>query len=128
MPVTNTTKYNKTINKTKFNKTIEDGKYLARHMPVLGNVHPIKIDVTYVRYIFIWSKLTYREYVLVHGQIPNPPPPPTSNTGIILFRGMTRVRIEVFPLLYLGCAMPFGPLSKWQPSKMTKTTNAPYTV
>ena len=23
-------------------KTIRDGKYLARHMPVLGNVHPIK--------------------------------------------------------------------------------------
>ena len=26
------------------NKAIRDGKYLARHMPVLGNVHPIKIE------------------------------------------------------------------------------------
>ena len=26
------------------NKTISDGKYLARHMPVVGNVHPIKIE------------------------------------------------------------------------------------
>ena len=25
------------------NKAIRDGKYLARPMPVLGNVHPIKI-------------------------------------------------------------------------------------
>ena len=25
-------------------KAIRDGKYLARHMPVLGNVHPIKIE------------------------------------------------------------------------------------
>ena len=24
-------------------KAIRDGKYLARHMPVLGNIHPIKI-------------------------------------------------------------------------------------
>ena len=24
--------------------TIRDGEYLARHMPVLGNVHPIKIE------------------------------------------------------------------------------------
>ena len=29
---------------TCINKAIRDGKYLARHMPVLGNVHPIKID------------------------------------------------------------------------------------
>ena len=28
----------------KGNKAIRDGKYLARHMPVLGNVHPIKIE------------------------------------------------------------------------------------
>ena len=28
-----------------YNKAIRDGKYLARHMPVLGNVHPIKIDI-----------------------------------------------------------------------------------
>ena len=28
----------------KINKAIRDGKYLARHMPVLGNVHPIKIE------------------------------------------------------------------------------------
>ena len=27
-----------------YNKAIRDGKYLARHMPVLGNVHPIKIE------------------------------------------------------------------------------------
>ena len=26
------------------NKAIRDGKYLARHMPVLGNVHPINIE------------------------------------------------------------------------------------
>ena len=26
------------------NKAIRDGKYLARHMPVLGNVHPIIIE------------------------------------------------------------------------------------
>ena len=26
------------------NKAIRDGKYLARHMPVLGNIHPIKIE------------------------------------------------------------------------------------
>ena len=26
------------------NKAIRDGKYLAHHMPVLGNVHPIKIE------------------------------------------------------------------------------------
>ena len=29
---------------TLFNKAIRDGKYLARHIPVLGNVHPIKIE------------------------------------------------------------------------------------
>ena len=27
-----------------YSKAIRDGKYLARHMPVLGNVHPIKIE------------------------------------------------------------------------------------
>ena len=27
-----------------YNKAIRDGKYLARHMPVLGNVHPTKIE------------------------------------------------------------------------------------
>ena len=27
------------------NKAIRDGKYLARHMPVLGNVHPIKSQI-----------------------------------------------------------------------------------
>ena len=27
-----------------YNKAIRDGKYLARHMPVLGNVHPIEIE------------------------------------------------------------------------------------
>ena len=30
--------------KLKTNKAIRDGKYLARHMPVLGNVYPIKIE------------------------------------------------------------------------------------
>ena len=30
--------------KYNINKAIRDGKYLARHMPVLGNVHPIKIE------------------------------------------------------------------------------------
>ena len=29
---------------TNSNNAIRDGKYLARHMPVLGNVHPIKIE------------------------------------------------------------------------------------
>ena len=29
------------------NKAIRDGKYLARHIPVLGNVHPIKIELLY---------------------------------------------------------------------------------
>ena len=28
----------------KLNKAIRDGKYLARYMPVLGNVHPINIE------------------------------------------------------------------------------------
>ena len=32
------------LNNTVWNKAIRDGKYLARHMPVLGNVHPIKIE------------------------------------------------------------------------------------
>ena len=31
------------------NKAIRDGKYLARHMPVLGNVHPIKIKNIFFR-------------------------------------------------------------------------------
>ena len=26
------------------NKAIRDCKYLARHMPVFGNVHPIKLE------------------------------------------------------------------------------------
>ena len=30
--------------RTYLNKAIRDGKYLARHMPVLGNVHPIIIE------------------------------------------------------------------------------------
>ena len=30
------------------NKTIRDGKYLARHMPVLGNFHPITIEILYI--------------------------------------------------------------------------------
>ena len=29
---------------TSVNKAIRDGKYLARHMPVLGNVNPITIE------------------------------------------------------------------------------------
>ena len=32
------------IDKCILNKVIRDGKYLARHMPVLGNFHPIKIE------------------------------------------------------------------------------------
>ena len=32
------------MSNTNKNKAIRDGKYLARHMPVLGNVHPIKIE------------------------------------------------------------------------------------
>ena len=32
------------LSKPNVNKAIRDGKYLARHMPVLGNVHPIKIE------------------------------------------------------------------------------------
>ena len=37
------------------NKAIRDGKYLARHMPVLGNVHPIKI--VFFLYFFVTSFL-----------------------------------------------------------------------
>ena len=33
------------LNENIHNKAIRDGKYLARHMPVLGNVHPIKKTV-----------------------------------------------------------------------------------
>ena len=29
------------------NKAIRDGKYLARHIPVLGNVHPTKILICF---------------------------------------------------------------------------------
>ena len=38
------TKVNDHKQTTYNNKAIRDGKYLARHMPVLGNVHPIKIE------------------------------------------------------------------------------------
>ena len=30
--------------RAQYNKAIRDGKYIARHMSVLGNVHPIKIE------------------------------------------------------------------------------------
>ena len=39
------------------NKAIRDGKYLARHMPVLGNVHPIKIENVD---IFSWRHFSAR--------------------------------------------------------------------
>ena len=39
------------------NKAIRDGKYLARHMPVLGNVHPIKIEKFD---IFSWRHFSVR--------------------------------------------------------------------
>ena len=29
-------------------------------------------------------------------------------------------------MIYLGYTILYGPFSKWPPSKMTKTTNAPY--
>ena len=34
------------------NKAISDGKYLVRHMPVIGNVHPSKIDFFFKFKIF----------------------------------------------------------------------------
>ena len=39
-----TRKHTHTDKQTEYNKAIRDGKYLARHMPVLGNVHPINIE------------------------------------------------------------------------------------
>ena len=36
------------------NKAIRDGKYLARHMAVLGNVHPIKIEHFDIFHDVIW--------------------------------------------------------------------------
>ena len=36
--------HTETHTQTEYNKAIRDGKYLARHMPVLGNVHPIKFE------------------------------------------------------------------------------------
>ena len=36
--------YYQYIHKCITNKAIRDGKYLARHMPVLGNIHPIQIE------------------------------------------------------------------------------------
>ena len=47
---------------TVYNKAITDGKYLARHMPVLGNVHPIKIenvDIFFVTSFLCSLKLLY---------------------------------------------------------------------
>ena len=44
------------------NKAIRDGKYLARHMPVLGNVHPIKIenvDIFFVKSFLCSLELLY---------------------------------------------------------------------
>ena len=31
-----------------YNKAIKDGKYLARHMPVLSSVHPIKFARVFI--------------------------------------------------------------------------------
>ena len=45
-----------------YNKAIRDGKYLARHMPVLGNVHPIKIknvDIFFVTSFLCSLELLY---------------------------------------------------------------------
>ena len=46
-------------------KAIRDGKYLARHMPVPGNVHPIKIqtfDVSSLRHFSARSRF----YILIN--------------------------------------------------------------
>ena len=43
------------------NKAIRDGKYLARHMPVLGSVHPIKIEN--VDIFFVTSFLCSLEFL-----------------------------------------------------------------
>ena len=43
------------------NKAIRDGKYLARHMPVLGNVHPIKIK--HLDIFFVTSFLSLLEFL-----------------------------------------------------------------
>ena len=48
--------------KTIYNKAIRDGKYLARHMPVLGNVHPIKIKNIFFRDII---SLLARVFILL---------------------------------------------------------------
>ena len=47
------------VAKNMFNKAIRDGKYLTspRHMPVLGNVHPIKIENFG---IFLWRHFSAR--------------------------------------------------------------------
>ena len=37
-----------TLNKNNMNKAIRDAKYLARHMSVFGNFHPIKIEFLYI--------------------------------------------------------------------------------
>ena len=45
------------------NKAIRDGKYLARHMPVLGNVHLIKIEN--VDIFFVTSFLCSLEFFIL---------------------------------------------------------------
>ena len=40
--------------KNNTNKAIRDGKYLARHMPVLGNVQPIKIENVDISKLYIF--------------------------------------------------------------------------
>ena len=46
-----------------YNKAIRDGKYLARHMPVLGNVHPIKFENID---IFSWRHFSARSSYIIN--------------------------------------------------------------
>ena len=45
---------------TVINKAIRDGNYIARHMPVLGNVHPENLD------IFSWRHFSARTSCLFY--------------------------------------------------------------
>ena len=50
-------------------KAIRDGKYLARHMPVLGNVHPIKIKKIE---IFSWRHFSaHSSFYIINWYRPN---------------------------------------------------------
>ena len=52
--------------------------------------------------VLITGIIKYKSKLIVHGlgtEVLHPPPPPPSKSGIILFRGMIRIRIEVFPMI-----------------------------